>query len=154
MYGQLQITTDQTTASTSFIQVPGMSLGFSVEEDQMWCEVQFLGVVSNATATDRCDLDIKVDGSFISATAANPTGNPAGLVGMCSATGGAQMAVNVTKKIFLTEGDHVIQLWFKTGIGGTAKVEATTWPALLSVTRLTNNSTLGHSQGAKFILEQ
>ena len=51
MYGQLLLSTDQTTTSASFVAVPGLSLGFSVEEDQMWCEVQFEAVVSNATQT-------------------------------------------------------------------------------------------------------
>ena len=103
---------------------------------------------------DRCDLDIKVDGAFISATPASPSGNAAGLTGATSATAGAQVPVNVTKHIFLTEGDHVIQVWFKAGVGGTAKVEATTWPALLSVLRLSNNSVLAHGVDAKFIVNE
>lgn len=141
MYGSKSITADQTTASATFVAVPGLALKFTVEEDEMWCLLKLKAVVSNATVDARCDLDLKVDTVL--------QGGAAGLTGATSSTANAMVPVHLEHVVRLTKGQHVVAAQFKAS-AGTAAVNAATFAAKLEVLRLSNNAVLAHGVDAKF----
>lgn len=148
MYGQVTKAADATNATTTFGTVAGLVMKFSVEEDEMFVDLRFDGVVSNATVNAETELDFLVDGARL--------GGTNGLCGATSATADAKVPVHMARLVRLTKGAHTIALQMRDGgaPAGTAKLEATTYVAVLSALRMSHNAVLAHGVDAKDKLTQ
>lgn len=147
MYASVKTTANQSTGGVTdgtFIAITGLQMAFTVEEDEMWCLLKIKALGSNATALHRCDLDIKVDGAFIS-------GQANGLAGATSQVLAATDWVEGSKLVRLSKGMHTASGWFKADANTfVATVNGTVFPCELSVLRLSNNAVLAHGVDAKF----
>lgn len=147
MYALIKTSADQSTGGVTdgtFIAITGLQASFSVEEDEMWCLVRIKALASNHIINQRVDLDVKVDGTFIS-------GNTNGMACGVSAAADAQVYATGTKLVRLVKGSHVMGGWFKSSTDtDVATVHGTVFPCELEVLRLSNNSVLAHGVDAKF----
>ncbi len=140
MYNVITVDGDQATNGSSdatFVAIDDLAMSFEVEEDEMVCILRVQALASNATAKDRIDFDIKVDGSFVS-------GNVLGLGGDASAAADSVVWINLSKVVRLAKGAHTIEGWVK-GQTDThvATLHGSIFPTELSVLRLSNNHLLG-----------
>lgn len=147
MFASVKTTADQSTGGVTdntFIAVTGLQMSFNVEEDEMWCLVSIKALGSNHVALARVDLDVKVDGAFIS-------GQANGLAGHASAVVDSTVWVEGKKLVRLSKGIHVMNGWFKSSVDtDVATLKGTVFPVELSVLRLSNNAVLAHGVDAKF----
>jgi hypothetical protein len=150
MYNQVKVAADVTNNTTTYANLGLMSV--TVEEDEMWVDISLQAVASNNTAGEGVEFDFLIDGTLVGgagtplAACANST---------LANSVGTKFPVRVGTKVRLTKGTHVIAGQFRrTANASTATINATAYPAILGVLRLSNNALLAHGMGAKFQVTQ
>lgn len=149
MYGQSRIVTDQTlTAPTTFATdqdqvATGGSLRFSVEEEEMFVTLEFDGVMSHSVAEEPFDATFFVDGADIAAPLVDGLWRHTSPV-----TATDPMHVNVRKTLRLAQGEHRVEIRFKTAAGNLV-VAGLLHPATLSALRLSQNAVVAANMTSK-----
>lgn len=144
------VTTDADQATSGFANdnvfgaITDLQMSFTVEEPEMWCLVKIKALASqDTTAGVKCEVDVKIDGSFIS-------GLTHGLAAETSAVATMQFMLEGEKLVRLSAGPHVISGWFRSDTDAkVTTLHGTLIPCQLSVLRLSNNSVLAHGVDSK-----
>jgi hypothetical protein len=148
MYGESKIITNATaTAPVNFAtgQITGAlgnGLRFSVEEEEMFTEVAFKGSVAHSVTEAVFDATLFVDSVDVGYLVD-------GLVRLTGSTVAASpLALNMSRTLRLTPGEHKLEVRFKTA-GGNVLVLGLLHPAVLSATRTSVPSTNAANMNSK-----
>jgi len=151
MYGESRITTNVTlTAPTTFAAAQsqvaaGGSLRFSVEEEEMFCALEFQGVIGHSVADQPFDATFFVDGVDVADLV---DGITRGHCGAVAPGAGVQVPFFMRKVMRLAQGEHRIEVRFKTAAGNVL-VLGLLHPARLSTLRMSHNATLAANMTSK-----
>lgn len=139
MYGEAKIVADVTlTAPTAFTTPAGGQMRFYVEEEEMFTVLEFQGTYKHSAGgvtfgtfyVDSVDVGDLVDGIHE------------------HTLGTTSEAVFFKKTMRLPQGQHLLEVRFKTGAGNVV-VEGLGVPCVLSATRLSHNATVAANQNSK-----
>jgi len=148
MYGESRIAADTTlTAPTTFATAQaqvaaGGSLRFSVEEEEMFVTLEFDGVMTHSVAEEPFDATFFVDGADIAALVNGLWRHTSPV------TATDPMHVNVRKTLRLAQGEHRVEVRFKTAAGNLV-VAGTLHPAVLSALRMSQNAVVAANMNSK-----
>jgi hypothetical protein len=151
MYNSKQYASNFTTNGTTdaTLQVVPVSFSFTVEEDQMWSELEFWALANNNHATDSVFINFAIDGTLV--TGSSTVGGVAMAYNALTTT---QTWMHAKWTTFIPVGTHVLTVLVRGTVNGqtvtlTNATGSGGLPCLLSVTRLSNNAVLAHGVDSK-----
>ena len=142
MYGFVPITAAQTLPVGAAAAVTGASLKFSVEEENMLVELQFVGCVSSTAGGD-LTFKFQVDGADI----VNPATGSAMLPWIQTWAAGEKIYVAYKVKQTFSKGAHTVKLFAGAATDGT--ILGTTTDCRLVADRFTADATMGQGVNSK-----
>jgi len=144
MFHSVTHAADATNTTTTYANI-GTGLKFNCEEEEMWTQLTFTGVVSNNTIAEGVELDFLVDGVALAATPQAACANA-----NLAASVDAKFPINMQRVVRLSKGFHTIFARFRrTANASTASLLATAYPAVTSALRLSNINVLAHGVDSK-----